>query len=601
MVKYRNALFLGLILLAGLVLRCMEIDKSVFFYDEVSAILRTNYSSFSELIEKGVVPDGHPAGMQVLIWIGSVFLFMGNDPISFKIISILVGLLCVVLVYLIAQKTLKQGYRFIPVLMQAIVFYNIYWDRQIRPYTPGLFFVLLFYYFLLLLKEAKQRQLLLTCLAGIAAAGAFYLHYFAALAVVIILGIQFAKVPEKKLKYQLLFIPLLAFVLYLPHLSIFSHQLGVGGVGGWLGKPGFNFLPDYLFQLFNRSWILLLGYLGLLGTGIFFIIKRHQSFPFKHLLIFVIPILIGYIWSWLKSPVLQHNVLQFTLPFLWIFTAEVMQEIPQAKIWKVLGGLGCIGLVLLNFSTRKLHVLNSTETYRGSVVYALKSGVDSMYFYGPEDVWTYHKRSYKPLSCIKARSLKSGEDSLQIRTWKNFCEGLTVNTFSLHVPTGSPSYLVPLLLYLRKDYGLAEIKNFPFLQVFRFEKKDTGIIANNTFLKLICLDYNCSELSKSEIGKIHDQDRIVIETSIVSDSALLVAVGKNEKNKQISWISSSAKNNFNAGINSVFLIIDLADYNDFKSLKKFEFKLEKTGRPISEKISNCSISLLGGNPYRYGY
>lgn len=598
--KYKNAVVMGLILLAGLLLRSVEISQSVFFYDELSAILRTNYTSFSELIDKGVMPDGHPAGMQVLIWFGRYCLFMAKDPIAFKALSICVGLLCIVLVYLIAQKILKPGCRFVPVLMQAIVFYNIYWDRQIRPYTSGLFFVLLFYYSLLLLKEAKQRQGLLACLAGVAAAGAFYLHYFAALAIVILYTIEFIKTPEKKLKYRLLFIPLLAFVLYLPHLPVFFYQLGIGGVGGWLGKPGFDFLPDYLFQLFNRSWILLLGYSGLLGTGIFFLIKKRKSFPFQHLLVFAITVLIGYVWSWAKSPVLQHNVLQFALPFLWIFTAEVMQEIPQAKTWKWIGSLGCIYLMVLNFSTRKLHILNSTETYKGSMVYASQSGVDSMYLYGPKDVWTYHKTSYRQFRFYNARYIQVGDTS-QARDWKIFCEGLSATTFSLHIPTGSPSYLVPLLLYKRNDYQLEEIKNFPFLQVFRFQKKtNKDSFKNNQFARLLCEGRNCEVLEKSVIETQNRLDKIVVQVPVYADSALLVAVGEDASGKQISWTAAEAKDYTKANINTVFLVIDLADYKGFKSLKKFEFKLEKENRKMQEKTP-FSILLLGGNPYRYGY
>ena len=63
---------------------------------------------------------------------------------------------------------------------------------------------------------------------------------------------------------------LLAFILFIPHLNIFFYQLGVGGVGighgGWLKAPDTQFLIDYLFYLFNYSYIYLI-----LGISIFII------------------------------------------------------------------------------------------------------------------------------------------------------------------------------------------------------------------------------------------------------------------------------------------------------------------------------------------
>ncbi|HRZ76743.1 MAG TPA: hypothetical protein P5248_05210, partial [Bacteroidales bacterium] len=40
-----------------------------FSNDELSALLRLQTTSFVTLIQQGVVPDFHPAGVQVFLWI----------------------------------------------------------------------------------------------------------------------------------------------------------------------------------------------------------------------------------------------------------------------------------------------------------------------------------------------------------------------------------------------------------------------------------------------------------------------------------------------------------------------------------------------------
>ena len=60
-------LFWGILVVAFL-LRFFDLFNIPFTHDEFSTLFRTNFSSFSELIEKGVKIDAHPAGLQVFIY-----------------------------------------------------------------------------------------------------------------------------------------------------------------------------------------------------------------------------------------------------------------------------------------------------------------------------------------------------------------------------------------------------------------------------------------------------------------------------------------------------------------------------------------------------
>ncbi|MCA1758857.1 MAG: hypothetical protein LC658_03725, partial [Bacteroidales bacterium] len=60
-IKITNNNILILILITATILRFFNFNEIPFTHDEFSAIFRTNFKNFAELIEKGVKIDGHPA------------------------------------------------------------------------------------------------------------------------------------------------------------------------------------------------------------------------------------------------------------------------------------------------------------------------------------------------------------------------------------------------------------------------------------------------------------------------------------------------------------------------------------------------------------
>ena len=73
--SYKAQLYFVLIL--GLILRLIQLDRS-FSNDEFSAYFRfCDEKSFQHFIEFGVMPDGHPAGIQCFLWIWTSFFGWG--------------------------------------------------------------------------------------------------------------------------------------------------------------------------------------------------------------------------------------------------------------------------------------------------------------------------------------------------------------------------------------------------------------------------------------------------------------------------------------------------------------------------------------------
>ena len=85
--------------------------------DELSAITRLNYSSFSEMIEQGVrLIDMHPVGVQSFLWMWTHLFGMSEEVL--RLPFVLLGILTIPLLYL----TGKNFFGKFPALLATAVF-----------------------------------------------------------------------------------------------------------------------------------------------------------------------------------------------------------------------------------------------------------------------------------------------------------------------------------------------------------------------------------------------------------------------------------------------------------------------------------------------
>ena len=100
--KISNKLILFLIVLTGALLRFYNYAEIPFTHDEFSALFRLDFNSFSELIQKGVKIDGHPAGIHVFLYYWTKAF--GSTEWVVKLPFTIFGIISIWLVYLIATK-----------------------------------------------------------------------------------------------------------------------------------------------------------------------------------------------------------------------------------------------------------------------------------------------------------------------------------------------------------------------------------------------------------------------------------------------------------------------------------------------------------------
>ena len=305
------------IFLIGAVLRFYHFDVFSLTNDELSAIFRTKYNSFSELIDLGVLAtDPHPAGVQIFMfyWL-KIF---GDSAFWVRLPFVILSVCSILVVAALTRTWFGNISSLCATAVYAVLEFPIMYGQIARPYSVGLFFGLLtawaWTYFIR--KEMNWKWGLLYAISATAAA---YSHYFSGLFVFMV-GVSGMFLLDRKQLITYLVVNSVVLILFFPHLRITLHQLNVGGLSGWLPKPDVSFISDHFFLLSNNSWIFVITVV----LALIFATRKPQGLGNGYLRVisliwFVFPFILGYVYSVFFESVLMHRVLLFSFPFLFIF------------------------------------------------------------------------------------------------------------------------------------------------------------------------------------------------------------------------------------------------------------------------------------------
>jgi Dolichyl-phosphate-mannose-protein mannosyltransferase len=352
-----NVLLLLILLVAG-TLRFWNYPHLPYMADELSALSRTQYPNLHDLILYGVeINDTHPAGVQVFIyyWIKA----FGNSEMAVKLPFILFGLFSIIIAYKIAKQWFNSSVGLIVAAFMASMQYMVMFSQIARPYISGMFFCLLMvwcwsnYFF----NENEKQKIKWLIGYVLFSALCAYNHHFSLLFATIV-GITGLFFTDKNNWKGYVLSGILIFVLYIPHLSIFFFQFSKGGLGGpdgWLGKPEYNWIFNYIKYLFHFSfWMYFLVFM-LFIFSIFFQAKQLQSTK-KYRIIalgwFFSLFCIEYFYSFFVNPIIQFSTLIFVFPFLLIFVFSYFGELSNALKTVVVMAILIIGTSTLVFSRK---------------------------------------------------------------------------------------------------------------------------------------------------------------------------------------------------------------------------------------------------------
>lgn len=308
-----NKIILLLILIVGALLRFYNYSQIPFTHDEFSALFRTGFTDFENLIRDGVLVDFHPAGVQVFLnYYGAWF---GYSEWILKLPFTLLGIGAIYLCFLVGREWFNERTGLLGAAFLSCTQFFVFYSQIARPYSAGLFFgllALMYWRRFLLSEESVPIKSIIGWI--LSAAICAYIHYYLLLSLVI-LGFLGLIISPKERRPLYILSGLLIFALYLPHLQIFLHQTSKGGVGTWLNAPDLSFILDFSSYLLQYSYVFGGFVLFILIVGFIRNPKTGQNWWLASSF-FALSLIVGFLYSKFLNPILQFSGLIFSTPLL---------------------------------------------------------------------------------------------------------------------------------------------------------------------------------------------------------------------------------------------------------------------------------------------
>lgn len=339
----------ALLILIGSILRFWGFWSWSLSNDELSALNRLNFDGLSELINKGIRPDGHPAFTQIFLFYWTALF--GSSTFILRLPFVLAGISSLYFFYRLARKLISDNAALIALGIFAISYPFILYSQLARPYSFGILFVLAFAYHALNIKSNPHSWLYRIAFVLF---GYFALitHYFAAFQIVLLLFLHLLSLNKKNYKSYIACSLAIA-LLFLPHLSISLDQISIGGVY-WIPEPEGGYVFRFIKYMTNSSsWLLKLLYALPFIALIFSFSAWKKKRQGMLLMLFLVPYFTAYFYSIHKSPLLQFSILLYAAPFLILFFCSFFSLKLRFNYALILIGIiSLLGLESLIFGTQ---------------------------------------------------------------------------------------------------------------------------------------------------------------------------------------------------------------------------------------------------------
>jgi hypothetical protein len=545
-----HILFAGILLLC-VVLRMLPLCDYQFTYDELSGLERTQFGSFHELLQKGIMIDAHPALVQTVIFYLS--RWFGYVTWIIKLPFLLCSFGAVVYAYLFGLRNFSKQAGLLGAVFFTFSLVFVFYAPIARMYIAGIFFsmALLYYFFEIFFNKRQhwQNYFWLGIFGWLSALN----HHMNALFAFTLFASGFFFVERASLKSFMITIAVVV-LAYLPHLSTTLYQLNVGGIGrdqgGWLERPHAAVLFEFVKILLGTGWCWVIVFI-LIAVNTFAAKKRGvQKKQLLLLALFIFNFLVVFLYAVFRAPIYQHSVMLFAgVALLW-FLCSLLD--------KGNGALRAITLSAL-FVTLSLHSYFLKDYLHQAVKtvyeYQFERTIHYKRLYGGENVYPvffdadeimkkiyfekYHTRftcsvTKDSLMAYPSQTYHVGAgDSLvsSVRMFSEFISGLKCNYLAL-------ASAMPLHQAIVNEY-------FPYL----VENTQTQAINFKVFSK------NSSDVSRTVKG-----DRIILSSDPV------------QKGKFI----------YNPSGNGVTLPIAIDSLNEFPfgSLAKYRSVVQREGQVL---------------------
>lgn len=328
--------------LIGIILFSYKITSAPLTADELSAVNRGNYNTLSEVFKYSISTDSHPPFSQILLfyWIKLV----GFNVLLIKLPFLLMGIASIFLIYQLAKQWFGKSSALLSIAFFVSIQFTIMYSQIARPYVVGLFLTLIFaiQWTKIIEDKAKIGNYILYVIIGVMSA---YNHHIQTLQIAVIGLVGLFFITKKQLLKYIL-VNLCIGILYLPNLSIMLNQLEIEGLD-YLEKPDLEYILDYFNFIFQYSIPAILLICSIIGFSIYkskkIIFNKYSTIAF---LLFILPLIIGYVFSVTVRPVIPYRALIFLFPFFVLFLFSFSNQLKNKTLV-----IACSLILIINIYT----------------------------------------------------------------------------------------------------------------------------------------------------------------------------------------------------------------------------------------------------------
>lgn len=370
-----------LVILVGSVLRISCLDRESLWNDELSSWYRSSFSSITEVISLGVIPDVHPPGYQILLYF--VEQSIGDSETALRLPSVIAGILTIPMIFLLGRKLLSDSAGLFASAFLAVAPIHIWFSQEARPYAILILLVAISVYFSteIIEKLKAGKHLGKSTVAGFITVGILleYTHYFGLLILVIeISALLLSSLLAGRKKLKILVMCLIPVLVFLPWIPYAAAQTGTES---HITSPTIKSIAVLFFQYMSWSKVMLVLLCLSVPAGLLIYIRKgggYSSFAPGNLIIILlwlfIPLALSLLLSFLLIPVFTIRNMMVALPAVFlILSASIHILFPSGWLRYSIGAGLCCYLMLSLFIVRKHYSVPHKQQFREVTEYVVNN------------------------------------------------------------------------------------------------------------------------------------------------------------------------------------------------------------------------------------
>jgi hypothetical protein len=355
--------------------------------------------------------------------------------------------------------------------------------------------------------------------------------------------------------------------------------------------------------LFNHNASLLAVVVAFTAISIFLIANKKTNVPAKYsfqlLYLFALPFAIGFIWSWLKKPVLQHTVLLFSAPALFLLFGHLLSILLDYIHHKILQSFILVSMAILfispllkqGFLKRAVtdgYAAGSTQLHAAGCHIGMYT---SLYADGPKDIIDYHwNRIPNKLEC---EPFKYIDASTRPNLYSTLLEVFTHDQIQILVNSGSDPMLIPML---EQHYGNPTgRKSYVGTEVVSFSAKTNKKVVS--FPHTFYFKSQPIGIAFKELG--YQKNDVIVIQFIPSDTANVkgeIQSNITQNKHAIDWRSTNIEEQKGLANNEYYHCIKIADIPKIGPNSILECKVLDGEKYVAGVLK---IRVSTGNPWLY--